>query len=192
MSHKAWPCQEDCGEETLSSGRPGASLQRARRLCLRSLRSLGPAEKHLHLGSRDTWPGQRPRPGSQRHQISHPPPSLRAGDRPRPGASFGPSQWPRSLRLHPAILRGSPEARGSPGHGRMEADATRELAKLQPYHGCARNGKRPAFFRCAKKLGSEAARAAQEPRKLRPPPHFPSASFSQRAGTLCCHLLAGG
>lgn len=116
--------------------------------------------------------------------IPCPHPPLRVGARPCPPARLGQPHRLHSLRLRPATPCGGPEAPGSPGPGRMEADASQERVKKLPYHGCAGHRKRTAFFRCSQKRGWEAARADRG--------RSAHSTLARRAGILSCHLLVGG
>lgn len=69
------------------------------------------------------------RPSRQRHRSPPRTPRLRVGVRPCPPARLGQPRRLHSLHLRLATPCGGPEAPGSPGPGRMEADASQELVR---------------------------------------------------------------
>lgn len=103
------------------------------------------------------WPAQIPRPSRQQYQF---PPtaeswcSISPSTPPVP-TPLGPSPF-ASARPPPARV---PESRAAPALGGWRLMDLQELAKIPPYHGCARHEKRPAFFRRVEKTGPATARA---------------------------------
>lgn len=116
------------------------------------------------------WPAQIPRPSRQQYQF---PPtaeswcSISPSTPPVP-TPLGPSPF-ASARPPPARV---PESRAAPALGGWRLMDLQELAKIPPYHGCARHEKRPAFFRRVEKTGPATARAGTLAPLLPAPPFY--------------------
>lgn len=104
---------------------------------------------------------QRPRPSRQCHRS---PPSLALQPAWANHAGYTPFASARPL---PA---GAQKPRTVPALGGWRLMVSQELAKKLSYHGCARQRKRTASFRCTKK--KRIGGCARRPRMLRPPHPF--------------------